>query len=193
MRRLIGAAVAAVGLAWAGSAASATHILGFESYDIGDTFGGSGPYTHVEGSPYRTLWLSALVTAAPGGGVGNVARLNREEVNFSPSINDDVRYTPLIESIDIFMPGGGRIVLSGGVSIDVPAGEWFTWAPGFYRVGASHEIKITSPAGYAYIDNVKITDFYSAAPEPTTWAVLTAGFGLAGAALRRLKAALAYV
>lgn len=190
MRRLIGAAAAALALACAGSAGAATHVLDFESYDVGHRIGypmyGSWYPGGVEGSPYTSVLIDARVASDPQGAQGNVAHLGGNfglKVYFSPHISDEVRYTPFIDTIDVLMPSGGHIVKSGGEVVEIPAGEWFTWDFG-YRIGSFTSVKFYGNDGNIYLDNFAVRDFYSAAPEPTTWAMMTLGFGLVGGGLR---------
>ncbi|WP_293907435.1 PEPxxWA-CTERM sorting domain-containing protein [Phenylobacterium sp.] len=53
-------------------------------------------------------------------------------------------------------------------------------------------ISISNNAGVsADFDNIVATPFGGAVPEPSTWALTIGGFGLAGATLRRRRAAIA--
>jgi hypothetical protein len=49
----------------------------------------------------------------------------------------------------------------------------FSWTP------------TTNSSGFVQFDNVALSDVSAAVPEPASWAVMVAGFGMAGGALRR--------
>lgn len=67
-----------------------------------------------------------------------------------------------------------------------------TYAPGaFFTDPDTGEvltgITLTSGSGFDYLNPPPETPFFSSTPEPTTWALLLGGFGLAGAQLRRRR------
>ena len=45
--------------------------------------------------------------------------------------------------------------------------------------------------GGSELDLIRVAGFGTAVPEPTTWALMIAGFGLAGAGLRRRRTVIA--
>ncbi|HLZ73865.1 DUF642 domain-containing protein [Phenylobacterium sp.] len=71
---------------------------------------------------------------------------------------------------------------------------WTTETLSFVASGASTALTFTGNVGQAYIglDNVSVVETAApgAVPEPAAWALMIAGFGLAGAALRRRRLAL---
>ena len=83
------------------------------------------------------------------------------------------------------------------------AGNWFytDWTPESINVTQGHDYELAllandcpygGHAGYAYLDGFgAVVPPPGGAPEPATWAMLIAGFGLAGTAMRRRRAALA--
>jgi hypothetical protein len=93
-----------------------------------------------------------------------------------------------------------------GSDFHAGAGNWFytDWTPEVISVTAGHDYQLAllandcpygGHAGYAYLDGfgAVVPPKGGGVPEPATWAMLIAGFGLAGSALRgqRKTAALA--
>jgi hypothetical protein len=78
--------------------------------------------------------------------------------------------------------GGGSI---GGSSTSAPVDGWRTtivrWNSGDLTQAA------LALNAYGYPQQVAYDDIALSVPEPSTWAMLIAGFGLAGAALRRRR------
>jgi hypothetical protein len=94
----------------------------------------------------------------------------------------------VVQSIDLKGPGTvGYQVASGYV--DVVLGSTFsTYFPGAVTSGLNMSARGT---GVAFsVDNI-VVNLGGAVPEPATWALMLAGFGMAGAAARRRKPALA--
>lgn len=77
---------------------------------------------------------------------------------------------------------------SGQVDVALTAGDTYTFAianhDNLYRTASLGYYKGAVSSGFSF----KITE--SAVPEPATWALMVSGFGLAGATLRRRRAAL---
>jgi hypothetical protein len=81
------------------------------------------------------------------------------------------------------------------------ASSWnpaFITANGGTTAGAEAALEAGSAAGQAYLNihtnafpNGEIRGFLTAVPEPATWGMMILGFGIAGAALRRRRAAFA--
>ena len=77
---------------------------------------------------------------------------------------------------------GGYIYLSGG---ELTAGDSYIFSLGTSRVGSTN-------AKFAFFDSSEVTSFVDplipgtpGVPEPASWALMIAGFGLTGAAMRR--------
>lgn len=96
-------------------------------------------------------------------------------------------------SIGLSINGGPTQIFTN--STDTTRGiNWQKFSVNFMAEGSTLLTFINAtPEGdsMAGLDDVSVTGFSSAVPEPSTWAMLMLGFGLAGAALRRKKAALA--
>lgn len=60
-----------------------------------------------------------------------------------------------------------------------------------YGFGAGDTLKAVRITGSPQLDLIRAAGFGAAVPEPTTWALMIAGFGLAGAGLRRRRTAIA--
>jgi hypothetical protein len=96
-------------------------------------------------------------------------------------------------SINLSINGGPAQTFTN--STNGPLGiNWQKFSVNFTAQGSTSISFINAtPQGdnMAGLDDVSVTAFSSAVPEPSTWAMLLVGFGFAGAALRRKKAALA--
>jgi len=82
---------------------------------------------------------------------------------------------------------GGTDVAATGAALT--QGDWTEYQATFTTAtsGQSIAIDVANSGGQGDFDNFNLT---STVPEPTTWAMLLAGFGALGLALRRRKAAL---
>jgi hypothetical protein len=89
---------------------------------------------------------------------------------------------PIGASMSWLVTGGGSI---GGSSTSAPVDGWRTtivrWNSGDLTQAA------LALNAYGYPQQVAYDDIALSVPEPSTWAMLIAGFGLAGAALRRRR------
>lgn len=83
--------------------------------------------------------------------------------------------------------GGGVLAPTATYTIDGVVHSHFTYN---LTSTSGFEINFTN-AYYVGIDNLDFTVTGGVVPEPGTWALMIAGFGLAGGALRRRKAAIA--
>ena len=96
-------------------------------------------------------------------------------------------------SLDYTVNGGGTADVSvdgGSIGTIVGTGTWQNFATSFVGTGSGVTFAITETvggnSGGVVLDNVSVT----AIPEPATWALMIAGFGMVGFAARR-RAALA--
>lgn len=191
MRRLVGAAVAAMALTWAGSASAAT-IIDFESYATGTVI--SGPLVGPA-EPAIRAWGTVVEGVAGASGkvlqTTNTAPLAPRSLSFGGVRVDpqgdgypgDLDYGVTIHSVDIFMPDGGYLHTRSDQRHMIPAGQWYTWTSDRWFDGGSPVFL----RGVAYVDNITFTGQYVAIPEPGTWAMMILGFGMAGSAMRRRK------
>lgn len=98
-------------------------------------------------------------------------------------------------SIDFTQNGGGKSadvnVNGAAIGTLVGTGAWQTFTTTFIGTGAATTFDITEILGGGnggvVLDNISV----SAVPEPETWAMLVAGFGMTGFAMRKRKAAVA--
>lgn len=187
MFRMLGAAVAAVVLSCAGAAGAATFLIDFEDASVG------------------SMWSQAVEGAAIGGGTiatdaGNnyLAPMLRSPQHpntkmltlYGRNIDVGVFVSPQLLGLDVFIAGGGMLIRPGMPPIEIAADQWVTltfppqpatnldcvWGCNFFFHG-----------GDVRIDNIVLDVAIAHVPEPTTWAMLIAGFGLSGAALRRSR------
>ena len=74
-----------------------------------------------------------------------------------------------------------------------PNGGFCNWsAAGVTFAGTARSINFGGTANQTAFDNITIGAGSPVVPEPTTWALMIGGFGLAGAALRRRNTTVAY-
>lgn len=184
MFRMLGAAVAAVVLSCAGSAGAAPTVLA-QGVVTGNDYGG---YDLATFGPGASTWDVTFWSDKP---IRNV------EYEFFAKKHFHYEYdNPLYSygaKFDVDLPFTVTPI-SGGFTyrFTVPSDRsyrfddpefgydyWEVWQPYLMLVARME----TDGGSAAY----KVT--YSAAPEPATWAMLIAGFGLAGAALRSRRRA----
>lgn len=82
---------------------------------------------------------------------------------------------------------------NNGGCVGDPTGDACHWdAVGVTFAGVAHSVDFGGVANQAGFDNITLgSDVAGGVPEPSTWALLIAGFGLAGVSLRRRRTAIA--
>jgi hypothetical protein len=177
----LGAVVFATSLAFAG-AANATTVVDYENGTVGQT---EGEWTLVDDGAGGI----AASTTAKYSGHGYILvffRGIRSDMPFSPLfgavLDHDFsdKFTDEAETHDLIFPSGGYIKTSDGNLIFAPGERMRFFAGDLLQVFADE----------VWIDNVEFvrTNVSSLVPEPATWAMMIAGFGLAGVGLRRSRA-----
>ena len=151
------------------SAQFTDHVLYWDT-DYGDlignvwTIGAVGQAVLTLATPGKTLTLDSL----KGGGWFRSDRPVGVRVYA-------LDWTPLFNS-ELVFPGIGHLDVAFGLS--TTTGFILQWGPDSFN-GGIDDLTFTVDAGG------------SAVPEPSSWALMIAGFGVTGAAMRRRKAALA--
>ncbi|MEK7430758.1 MAG: PEPxxWA-CTERM sorting domain-containing protein [Pseudomonadota bacterium] len=184
-------------LACAGSA-SAAPVIDFEGYALGASTGAAA----LEGTPHSIARATGIVVSDPGGAGGKALRLTQD------AGGDGRLYIQGGATGDTTEWGAAFIYLADLVSFDVwvPEDTYMNGSPGFARLSLAggqwttymlppHRTLDVGNVWYfhianspAYIDNLVFQNGRIAAvPEPATWAMMIAGFGLAGAALRQKR------
>lgn len=188
--KLLGAAVAAVTLAWAGGA-SAASIIDFEDYALGTIIAPSFDPQVGKPLPFVNVWGTVVLN--PLTGVGHVLQIqtaftgkfyyNYIDYSATRLAGTNIVYIPFVHSFDAYTPEGGTYRRNSGFEMALDAGVWTTIAQNEAVHGWAQGRRIISKT--AYIDNIVFDERFAVVPEPTTWAMLISGFGLVGAALRR--------
>jgi hypothetical protein len=107
---------------------------------------------------------------------GDVLTLSGTGFDFDPAFGE------LYVHLDMDVPGSGSGF--GGFSLDGPAAPQEGDPPIGTSGGADTDLIIVPPLDVGPSDNQQVA---SAAPEPSAWALMIAGFGGAGAMLRRRR------
>ncbi|MBN8809172.1 MAG: choice-of-anchor C family protein [Sphingomonas sp.] len=100
--------------------------------------------------------------------------------------------SPTTKTLNVWADGGR----AAGYSFDTTGKSassmgWTQFTYNFMAIGASTTLTFSSTTGTAYgaaLDNVTVSRV-AAVPEPASWAMLIAGFGLMGGTLRRRRTA----
>lgn len=175
MKRIIGAATAAVALSCAASANADTIVVDLNSYAVG---------TYLDFSsltPHPSVIGGGIIVDDPRGGkalmidagenlTGVVIKFGKSFLSQNPDSSwNKYGVTP---HFDVFAPEGLEVVLDRS--------SW-TMAPGDIT-SLSGQVKFKY--GQAYLTNIYLEGGYSVTPEPTTWAMMILGFGGVGMVLR---------
>jgi hypothetical protein len=193
---MLGAAVAAIAVALAGSAEAATHIVDFENYNVGDVI--LGP---VPGLPFSALAVRGEIVAGPTGNalkltaipsLDNVGFYLRDRFTGTWSDPDThtgkIVYQPVLASMDYFSSIDATLqVLShwGTPVFGLDGGSWSSLSMNHTVDETTYYVRTSTP--YLLIDNLAFVENYGVVPEPATWAMMIAGFGLTGAVIRRRR------
>lgn len=195
MFKVLGAAVAASFL-FAAPVSAATHIIDFEGYNVGDVITG-----YVTGTPYNVLSVRGEIVAGPTGNALKLWPLLGYETvgfrlrdaftgNYVEPHAGRIVYQPILTGLDYYTPNDAtlKILRIGASPIHtLDGGAWS-------RLNSSEVVDATTyrartTATYLLLDNIAFEERYGVVPEPATWGLLITGFGLAGSALRRRRAA----
>jgi hypothetical protein len=183
---------------------AATIVEDFESYAVGTelkVFGTPYPFFGIyRGQAYYSRPYARIVDLGSNKALqivitprlGGLTYFDMRTFRTYPENNN---YTPTLLSLDILAPNGLYYARAFGLAI--AAGQWTTVAENWtVRTWDTWFNKPTSvmygngtAVSIAYIDNITYTIAVSPAPEPASWAMLLAGFGLMGATLRRRQTA----
>ncbi|WP_426162889.1 PEPxxWA-CTERM sorting domain-containing protein [Sandarakinorhabdus sp. DWP1-3-1] len=176
------AAVAAMAIA---APALAANVVTNGSFETGDFSGwtqfGNTDFTFVTPDPFLGGPTDGTFHAAfgPVGSAGGISQTFASAGNYTVSF-DLGNESGGFNSVDF-----GGITLLSSVASGVYASYSFN-----VTVGANSTLSFSfqnDPSFYV-LDNV-VVDFGGAVPEPASWAMLIAGFGLTGAAMRRRRVA----
>lgn len=182
MSRLIWAVAVSLALGVPASAAAAT-LTDFEDAPLGAHYSGG---QIVEFGGQRSLQLGAgtgpLDTKTWTFGGGGWDRIPLPDDHWSGKAFG--YSTTVYESFDVYAPDGGQVIFDR---------QSFTIAPGQWTSIQMRPIAYTLTAKFRgegmLFDNIRVSgEYLTPAPEPTTWSMMIAGFGLAGAGLRRSRA-----
>jgi hypothetical protein len=206
MKRLIGAAIAAIALAWAGSAAAISYIT--VDFEGSRTLTPSGAFYFDTPEEFSVLARAVDAGDPKFAGTGSTAA---DGVTIEAPPPQTV-FTLL--GFDVFRDANAAddaalsFAVVTGASLSGTTGQGvyvFTLAPGIQSATftLADGVRQNYPNddygpfyGYLNINNTGVTPGLqidnirlqvSAIPEPATWAMLITGFGLAGASLRRRR------
>lgn len=154
--------------------------------------GGSGDLT--DGVVAAGIWHTVETGAGTGPYVGW-----REFYTSNPLLTFHFGGSPTINGINIHLDNSGiggvfapTAILVDGVSqaFTGPSLGTIGWASitGLNLTGGSHTIQFNQLSGGNWVFASEVTFAGSAVPEPATWAMMIAGFGLVGTSLRRRRA-----
>ncbi len=178
MKRLLGAAIASLLLVSAGPALAARTV------DI--------DFDNAIERPGLGWWEDGAFIGAPFGGIadgvlvvqqyGAIACCSPLSPVGPTNYTFDVLLIRFLSPVDVsFRLDDGVIILAGS-----PDWQTINFAPGAFRTSAGFSFS-TVDREVMFLDRIILT----AVPEPATWAMMIMGFGLAGAALRRSRTAVA--
>lgn len=178
----------------AGAAHSATYFNDLEGYAVGEhlvlfqdpaleAVGVEAAGTIVELDGNKVLLLDEVGPQLRsnitwfGSGLGGVPFTK-------PSGEIALAYSLIVNpSFDLILPDGGQFWVQGSPSL-LPPGVYHKVFSGDYVEGDTVH---TRGPQMTYIDNISFSQRYYLVPEPETWALMIAGFGIAGAGLRRYR------
>lgn len=136
------------------------------------------------------MFITQTFTTKGGTFSGSAAFLAQDEADYN-----DYGYVRLFDAADVLLTELFYRDIAGGPGIGVGAYGYTEWtafstllAAGTYRLeaGVANAVDGFNPS-FLLVDNFVM----DAVPEPATWGLMIAGFGLAGAALRRRREACA--
>lgn len=150
-------------------------------------------------------WIGSFWVASEGGRSIDLSALNAGSLSQTRSTIEGQSYkltfdlagnptgAPILKIVAVSINGGAPTNFgfdpSGASNANM---GWLSQTYNFTATSASSVLSFTSLAETASgpaLDNVAIADVTAAVPEASTWAMLIAGFGIAGASLRRRRGA----
>lgn len=191
--RALGPAVAAVALTFAGQASAAVTTFDFEGAQVGQPV----PWTLFDGGGFSggtaasSDFGTSLQLAETPDYSGPLSAFDVYGAGKFWDENDrQYIWTPKVVSFDLFLPNGGTINYLGYAwTLTDLAPGWTTITLPLLNLKADRDCawgcRFFINGGGALVDNVVLDLSRSGIPEPATWLMLVAGFGMAGTALRR--------
>ncbi|MEI6485390.1 MAG: PEPxxWA-CTERM sorting domain-containing protein [Sphingomonadales bacterium] len=178
------AAAAAALLASASAAMATTVVVNFESAAVGL------PAGMINGVVFTDfLVANAFGPTSPPNFIYNNGA--NPAFDYAPGFTS-FRFTAGVFSdsiVSVYSGLGGTGTLLGSVTVTNPPASpnaFSPWTVSFTGIGQS--VLVTASFGQFGMDDVTLGVAGSAVPEPAGWAMLIAGFGLAGAVARRRRA-----
>ena len=184
--------VAAPGAPDPGPAAGETLLVTFDSplpagFTLTGDYGLSNTTSGNAAEPALDTTTYLYTSSALGSGSATLSTPNLKSISFYWGSIDDYN------SVDILGAGGSTLLTVGGMMISPANGDQSAPATNervYFTAGAGEVItglRFTSTGVAFEIDDVA----GDAVPEPATWALMLAGFGMVGAAMRRRHIAVA--
>ena len=167
------------------SAAHATSTLAdFEGYSAGDAVGNVGGLGGINFVPPGTVQAGGVsgnfLFLAPAPGFNVPTEQIFTEYGSFLNGGDEYWIRSSISALDVMSASGVTMFWGlGGHNVALLSpGEWY-----HFDVNTSHSIKFHSDGG-SNLDNLLFGQTSGAIPEPGTWAMMLAGFGVIGISLR---------
>jgi hypothetical protein len=176
-------------------------VVDFENFNVGDVLSFSDRTDHLLtiGTPIPFIGFNGVIEGDESNkylrlfnepisdpsreGFARMGLFNRTHGNHQTG---GVRVISTTHTIDIYSASGGFVFKAGGrkLSDQIPNGQWMTTAVNFHTDGDSH-LDFNGPGASSFlIDNFRYSAVLSYVPESGTWAMMIAGFGLVGGAMR---------
>ncbi len=141
----------------------------------------------VGGGPTDGSWHAAFGPTDPGGG-GIIQSIATSAGGSYTLIFDLANLGAAPNAFGLFWDGGFV-----SIDFDVPAFDYGTFSTVLSATGAATDLGFIfyHEPSFWLLDNISLVSADGVVPEPATWGMMIAGFGLVGSALRRRRAAIA--